>query len=240
MVVGAEPGRGVAADTKLIRDAFRNFLEQYDKKTLTVLFPKILQNLKGSDAKIEIMQSTMLQPILIPVRGNRPVKLKAFVFVNQYLQRGDLPKLEYTNAEERAQAHVEFFTEVLKFDKEDVHLCRDFSKAQILNLLSQQQKDAEAFEKDEKHGPNDVNLIYFSWVGFCLNSQYHKYMDELDISEELLTDRFPITDRGEPFAVMDHSLNICKHSKTQVVLMLDSQDSTRTEPRDKAYIDQDA
>ena len=138
MVVGAEPGSGVNDDTKLIRDAFRNFLEQYDKKTLTILFPKILQNLKGSDAKIEIMQSTMLQPILIPVRGNRPVKPKAYVFVNRFLQRGALPKIEYTNAEERAQAHVEFFTEVLKFDKEDVHLCRDFSKAQVLDLMSQQ------------------------------------------------------------------------------------------------------
>ena len=115
IVVGAEPGRGVAADTKLIRDAFRNLLEQYDKKTLTIKFPQILQNLKGSDAKIEIMQSTMLQPILIPVRGNRPVKPKAYVFVNHFLQRGDLPSIEYTNAEERAEAHVRFFTEVLKF-----------------------------------------------------------------------------------------------------------------------------
>ena len=117
LIVGTEPGRGVRADTKLIRDALRVFKEKYNKDTLTVEFPLILRNLQGTDAKIEIMQSTMLQPALIPIRGNRPVKPKAFIFVNQFLQRGYLPKLEYTNAEERAEAHYRFFTEVLKFNK---------------------------------------------------------------------------------------------------------------------------
>ena len=93
-------------------------------------------------------------------------------------------------------------------------MCRNYSKAQILDLLSQQQKDAEAFEKDEKNGPSDVNLIYISWIGFCLRSRFHKFMDKLDISEELIIEIFPITVRGEPFAVVEHSLNICKHSKT--------------------------
>ena len=30
IIVGAEPGRGVKADTKLIRDALRNFKEKYN------------------------------------------------------------------------------------------------------------------------------------------------------------------------------------------------------------------
>ena len=50
MIAGAAPGNGVKADTKLIKDATRNFMEQFDKGTLTVEFPKILQNLQGSDA----------------------------------------------------------------------------------------------------------------------------------------------------------------------------------------------
>ena len=65
-------------------------------------------------------------------------------------------------------------------------LCRNFSKAQILDLLSQQQKDAEAFEKNERYGPNDVNLIYFSWIGFRLSLKYHGYLEEFDISKKLV------------------------------------------------------
>ena len=53
-IAGAAPGDGVRADTKLIKDTMRTFLEQYDKLTLTVEFPKILQNLKGTDAQIEM------------------------------------------------------------------------------------------------------------------------------------------------------------------------------------------
>ena len=60
LIAGAAPGNGVRADTELIGDVMRTFMELFDKVTLTVEFPLILQNLKGSDAQIEIMQSTML------------------------------------------------------------------------------------------------------------------------------------------------------------------------------------
>ena len=81
MIVGAEPGGIVDADTKLIKDTMRVFLEQFDIKTLTVEFPKILQNLRGSDAKIEIMQSTTLQSLRLSVQGNIPDESKAYIFV---------------------------------------------------------------------------------------------------------------------------------------------------------------
>ena len=55
LIVGAQPGLGVSADTKLIKDVMRNFQQQYDKKTLTLEFPKILNQLKGSDSKLEII-----------------------------------------------------------------------------------------------------------------------------------------------------------------------------------------
>ena len=55
MIVGAEPGGIVAVDTKLIKDTMRTFMQKFDRETLTVEFPKILQNLQGSDSKIEII-----------------------------------------------------------------------------------------------------------------------------------------------------------------------------------------
>ena len=128
-IAGAAPGDGVRADTKLIKDTMRTFLEQYDKLTLTVEFPKILQNLKGTDAQIEMSQSSMLQTLRIRVKGNKPVNPKAYIIVQTKLQRGDLPELEYTNANERADAAEEFFTDVLEFKPENVKVYRDYNKA---------------------------------------------------------------------------------------------------------------
>ena len=42
LIVGAEPGKLVDADTKIIKDTMRTFIEQYDKETLVVEFPRIL------------------------------------------------------------------------------------------------------------------------------------------------------------------------------------------------------
>ena len=143
-------------------------MEQFDKLTLTVDFPKILQNLQGSDAQIEIIQSTMLQNVKLSVEGKQSENPKAYILVQPKLQRGELEALEYTNAEERAAAAVEFFTDVLEFKPENVVVCRDYTKAQILELLEKLHSEAELFEKDTKNGSKDVNTIYINWIGFCI------------------------------------------------------------------------
>ena len=42
LIAGAAPGNGVKADTELIGDVMRTFMELFDKATLTVEFPLIL------------------------------------------------------------------------------------------------------------------------------------------------------------------------------------------------------
>ena len=78
------------------------------------------------------------------------------------LQREGLEPLEYTDAEERAAAAVEFFTDVLEFKPENVKVYRDFSKAQVIELLDKLHEEAKAFEIDSKNGPRDVKAIYIN------------------------------------------------------------------------------
>ena len=104
----------------------------------------------------------------LSVKGNQPVEPKAYIFVQSKLQRGDLKALEYFDAEERATAAVELFTDVLEFKQENVVVCRDYTKAQILELLNKLHSEAEAFEKDSKNGAKDVNAIYINWIGFSI------------------------------------------------------------------------
>ena len=63
LVVGTAPGSAVAADCTIIRDAINNFMHFYDKQTLNIRFPEILRQLQGTDTNIEIINSSMLQPL---------------------------------------------------------------------------------------------------------------------------------------------------------------------------------
>ena len=90
----------------------RNFQQQYDKKTLILEFPKILSQLKGSDSKLEIIQSTLLQPMRIDVAGNKPIEPKLFIFVNYTLKRDGLKEIVYDNADKRAKAFEMMFIDV--------------------------------------------------------------------------------------------------------------------------------
>ena len=54
---------GVQANTKLIEDFANCLRDKYDKDTLAVIFPSIIELLKGTDANIEIIKSSQLQTL---------------------------------------------------------------------------------------------------------------------------------------------------------------------------------
>ena len=51
---------GVQANTKLIEDLVNCLKDKYDKDTLAIVFPSIIDLLKGTDANIEIIKSSQL------------------------------------------------------------------------------------------------------------------------------------------------------------------------------------
>ena len=68
LIYGAKPGMGVNIDTKLIHDVMSCFLELYNKRNLTVMLPDILDQLKGSDTNIEVVQSSTLQMMRMGIK----------------------------------------------------------------------------------------------------------------------------------------------------------------------------
>ena len=60
LVKGCKPGMGIQADTKLIEDFACCLIDKYDKDTLAIVFPSIIDLLKGTDANIEIIKSSQL------------------------------------------------------------------------------------------------------------------------------------------------------------------------------------
>ena len=82
------------------------------------------------------------------------------------------------------------FKDILKFKPENVIVCRDFTKAQVIELLERLRNEAEQFEYDKKNGPRDVNAIYINWIGFRLNPSLHSFMHKLNYSQEITDKNF--------------------------------------------------
>ena len=125
LIFGSKPGVGVAANTKLIKDIVDCLRLLYNKNTKTVRLPEAFDGLVGSDANIEMVTSSMIQTLLLGVEAFKVVRASAYIFVQQFLKRGDLPRLEWKNAEERAKEAEKFFIEKLKVDKARVFILRD-------------------------------------------------------------------------------------------------------------------
>ena len=56
------------SDTKLIEDFSNCLKEKYDKSVLAIVFPTIIDLLKGADTNIEIIKSSELQILQLPVK----------------------------------------------------------------------------------------------------------------------------------------------------------------------------
>ena len=80
-VVGSSPGTGVKKDTKLIRDVLTKFKESFNKRTLMLNFPEVMQQFQGTDTKAEIITSSMLQPMRISIGGYKIKDASVYIFV---------------------------------------------------------------------------------------------------------------------------------------------------------------
>ena len=88
-ILGSPPKRGVKIDTKLIRDVMACFLQQYDKLSQTVMFPKVIKQLRGTDTNIEIVTTLTLQKIRMAVKNFPAVRKTAYIFVQTELKVQD-------------------------------------------------------------------------------------------------------------------------------------------------------
>ena len=193
LVVGTSPGSAVASDCTIIRDAVGNFMQFYDKPTLTIRFPEILRQLQGTDTNIEIITSSMLQPLQMSIKGNLISDISAFIFVQTSLQRDNLPAIEYNNADKRAEEARKFFVEEFKLDPKKVMVYEDLDKAFILSIFKSIKAEAQKFKEKNEQNANAAKAVFVNWIGFCLNLDYHPYLENFDIDDDLWPNFFPLT-----------------------------------------------
>ena len=175
-VVGTEPGLGVRSDTKLIKDTILAITQLYDKQSLTIQFPEVFRQLQGSDTKIEIITSSMLQPMRMNIKGFQIKEISVYVLVQTHLQMAKLPKITYLNSEKRASEVVAMFRDELMIDPSKITFAKNYSKDQMLSLLDQIQKEADDFQNDKENDSHSVKTIIVSYIGFKIDSQCNPYI----------------------------------------------------------------
>ena len=69
---GCKPAKGVLADTRMIHDFNDTLQSRFDKKTLCLVFPEILDNMLGAkdDCNWEFWQSNQIQTCRIQYKHN--------------------------------------------------------------------------------------------------------------------------------------------------------------------------
>ena len=123
----------------------------------------------------------MLQRLNMSIKGNHIDEISVVVFVQTQIQRGDLPKISYINAEERAAQAVALFQEDLKIDSSKITFCKNYSKEQMLSLLEKLQDESDQFEYDPKNDSHSVKTIIISYIGFRLYESDHPYIRKFNI-----------------------------------------------------------
>ena len=108
---GCKPSEGVLADTQMVKDVLKILVEDFDRVTFTVQFVSCFDDLKGSDANFEMIQSNTIQPVRLEYKDNFATKTLAVLFAFNKCK-----DLTYAGAMDRQAAYKKLFEETLNFD----------------------------------------------------------------------------------------------------------------------------
>ena len=59
-------------DTSMVKDVIEGIKQRIDSETLSITFPDVFENLKGTDAHFEMVTSNTLQPLQLRLDGRSP------------------------------------------------------------------------------------------------------------------------------------------------------------------------
>jgi hypothetical protein len=118
----------------------------------------------------------MLQRLSMGIKGYHIDDISVIVMLNTHVQRGDLPKISYIDAEERAAQTVALFQEDLKIDSSKITICKNYSKEQMLTLLGKLQDESDQFQKNLENDSHSIKTIIISYIGFRIVEQTHPYV----------------------------------------------------------------
>ena len=130
LLFGCRPSLGVDAETTMVKDLVKTLISRLDKETLSVTFPKVLNQMLGSHTSFEISVTDSIKPLQMFYKHNIATHKFGLIIVNTKVEFND-KKLPWKNAEKNG-TEASFMLKVT-FGFEDVVLLTDPTKDQIIS-----------------------------------------------------------------------------------------------------------
>jgi len=225
-VSGCAPASGVKADTKIVEDLKKIFME-FDISSLTLLVPDVFDSFSGQDASFEILVSGTAQVLKLHFLGDLVEKSIVVIFVTDRLKapesRRRLKDLPYTDAVKKGTKYEQLF-KLLGVDEVIIRLNR--SKAEMVTQLDGLKAISDEFEKTAT-GQSRL-LLGIVTLGFKLDPMFQKeFIDEIIPDNQecpdgtKMTKQFLTTIKGELLNVPYHAQILGRNKRTRVILLDD-------------------
>ena len=203
-------------------------MNKYDRINLSIQFPLVFEQLKGTDADFEMVTSNTIQPIKLLYQYNVVKKKFAAIFVNTKVWQ-----LQWSQAVEKGAEAKKLFRETFEFQENEVAVHTDLTKPQIIEKFDWLQKmvnDHEAINESKARHERETIFISIVWIGHTLylgNLGLHKALVELRNSPNVCTDgttalkQFGLTTFGKPINVYEYTTRLAKGPETHLLKILD-------------------
>lgn len=160
LLFGCRPSLGVDAETTMVRDLVKTLISRLDKETLSVTFPKVLDQMSGSDASFEMSASNTIKPMQMFYNHNIASHKYGLVIVNTTISNNG-KNLPWKNAAQNGTDASNMLK--VTFGFKDVVVLTDATKDQIIAAYDTMQKKVDTFEKDKKKKETALCAVF--WIG---------------------------------------------------------------------------
>ena len=117
---------------------------------------------------------------------------------------------------------MKLFQDVLEIAPEKIKVIRNASKADILKIFSELNKEARTNKQNQEDSAYSVKSFFLSWIGFTLSDHYNDYLEEYDIAKQF-PELWQLTVSGEPINISQQMLKVSRNPNTITLLLVDDQ-----------------
>ena len=157
----------------MVRDLVKTLIGRLDKESLSVTFPKVLDQMSGSDASFEMSASNTIKPMQMFYDHNIATHKYGLVLVNTTINNNG-KNLPWKNAAQNGTDASNMLKVTFGFN--DVVVLTDATKDQIIAAYDTLQKKVDTFESNKKRKETALCAVFWighTWYGLGHHRQYN-------------------------------------------------------------------
>ena len=209
----------------MVRDLVKTLIGRLDKESLSVTFPKVLDQMSGSDASFEMSASNTIKPMQMFYDHNIATHKYGLVLVNTTINNNG-KNLPWKNAAQNGTDASNMLKVTFGFN--DVVVLTDATKDQIIAAYDTLQKKVDTFESNKKRKETALCAVFWighTWYGLGHHRQYNVSPPDSPPGQcadgSTCPKTFGVTKGGDLINNYEYVSRLCKGDNTHVLYVLD-------------------